>query len=316
MPDSGLAGGQRIVVTGAGGWLGLATLDLLAQALGDGFDKRVRAFGSTTRELRLRDGTRLLQRPLADLAWLPAQPTVVLHFAFLTKDRAETMSEAAYRAANRAITATVLDALDKIGATAVFVASSGAATKADDPAASPAMRLYGAMKRDDEDAFAAWAQRSGKRAVIGRIFNITGPYMNKHQAYAFASFMQDALAGRAIAVKAPRPVIRSYVAIRELLGLILALVTAQEGGVERFDTGGEVLELGDVAQAIADAVPGAQVQRAGITDPDADRYHGDGAHYAALLARHGVAAVDLATQVTEGLADFRCQLAGVAAGGG
>jgi nucleoside-diphosphate-sugar epimerase len=153
--DRLLADRRRIIITGAGGWLGLATLDLLARALGDGFDKRVRAFGSSTRTLRLRDGTQVLQRPLTDLVWLPAEPSLLLHFAFLTKDRAETMSEADYRAANRAISDAVLSALEPIGAQAVFLASSGAAAKADDPAAHAAMRLYGAMKRDDEDAFAA-----------------------------------------------------------------------------------------------------------------------------------------------------------------
>ena len=36
----------RIVITGAGGWLGMATLELLAAALGDNVAHRVRCFGS------------------------------------------------------------------------------------------------------------------------------------------------------------------------------------------------------------------------------------------------------------------------------
>lgn len=314
MPDTSLAPAiaerliadhRRIVVTGAGGWLGLATLELLAATLGDAFPKRVAAFGSSTRALRLRDGTQVLQRPLADMGWLPEAPTLILHLAFLTKDRAEAMDEKAYRAANRAITQTVLDALKPIGAQALFLASSGAAAKANDPAASPAMRLYGAMKRDDEDVFAHWAQNTGHRAVIGRVHAISGPHMNKPEAYALASFMRDALDGRPIAVRAPHRVIRSYVAIRELMSLVFALLLDADSGIERFDSGGDPLELEDVAQAVADAVPGAQVARAPITSDKVDRYHGDGPHYAALLARHGIAPVDLATQLHEALADFR-----------
>jgi nucleoside-diphosphate-sugar epimerase len=231
VPDTGLqaaiaehlvADGRRIVITGAGGWLGLATLELLHAALGDALPKRVAAFGSDTRALRLRDGTQVLQRPLADMAWLPTKPTLVLHLAFLTKDRAESMDEDAYRAANHAIGDTVLNALDSIGTEAVFLASSGAAALTDAPA--PAMHLYGAMKREDEERFAHWAQTPNRRAVIARIHNISGPHMNKHGAYALASFMLDALAGRPIAVRAPRPVIRSYVAIRELMGLVFAML--------------------------------------------------------------------------------------------
>ncbi len=300
-----IADGRRIVVTGAGGWLGLATLELLAAVLGDAFAKRIVAFGSSSRVLRLRDGTQVLQRPLADMAWLPEAPTLVLHLAFLTKDRAEAMDEKAYRAANREIGRTVLNALGPIGTQGLFLASSGAAARADDPDAGPALRLYGAMKRDDEDVFASWAADSGHRAVIGRIYAISGPHMNKPQAYALASFMRDALDGKPIAVRAPHRVIRSYVAIRELMSLVFALLLESDSGVERFESGGEPLELADVAQAVADGLPGAQVTRAPITSDKADRYHGDGAHYTALLARHRIAQVDLATQVKEALADFR-----------
>lgn len=300
-----IADGRRIVVTGAGGWLGLATLELLATALGEAFPKRVVAFGSRSRVLRLRDGTQVLQRPLADMPWLPKAPTLVLHLAFLTKDRAEAMDEEAYRAANRAIGQSVRSALEPIGAQGLFLASSGAAARADDPAASPAMRLYGAMKRKDEDVFTGWARENAHRAVIGRVYAISGQHMNKPEAYALASFMRDALAGRPIDVRAPHPVIRSYVAIRELMSLVFALLLESDSGVERFDSGGDPLELEDVARAVADAVPGTQVARAPITNNQTDSYHGDGAHYAALLARHGIAPVNLATQAKEALADFR-----------
>jgi UDP-glucuronate decarboxylase len=284
--------GRRVVITGAGGWLGMASLELLRAALGEKeFAGRVRAFGSSTRTLRLADGTQVLQRPLADMAWLPQEPTLVLHTAFLTKDRAEAMDEAQYRAANAGIRQAVLDALDAIGAQGVFVASSGAAGMADAPDASAAMRLYGTMKREDEAVFAQWAQAQGKAAVIARIFSLAGPHINKPGAYALASFALDALAGRPIAVRSPRGVVRSYVAIAELMSLVFAQLL--HGGITRFDSGGQPLELGEVAQRLAALVPGASVQRAAITQEPADVYHGDGAAYAALLAAHGVTPVSL-----------------------
>ncbi len=218
------ASGTRIVVTGAGGWIGLATLDLLRSALGESFAARVHCYGSSHRSLLLRDGTQVEQQPLADVAKLEFAPTIVLHLAFLTKDRAEAMDEAAYRAANRELSNTLIDALDAIGAIAVFVASSGAAYRADDPVASPAMRLYGTLKCEQEALFADWAEARNKRAVIARIFNISGPYINKHQSYALAAFILDALASRPISIRATRPVVRGYVAVRELMSLAFALL--------------------------------------------------------------------------------------------
>lgn len=289
--------GQRIVITGASGWLGLATLDSLHAALGDAFDERVVALGSSARTLSLRDGTLIAQRSLTELADLPPAPTWLLHFAFLTKDRAETMDEAAYCAANAAIRETVLRALDPIGVDALFVASSGAAQKAEDPGASPAMRLYGSLKRDDEARFAQWSEASGKRAVIGRIFNLTGPYINKHQAYALASFILDGLAGRPITVRAPRPVLRGYAAIDDVVALALAEMAAAPAGVRRFDTGGEPLELGQVAQAVAAQCPGTRVDRAVLSEAEADVYHGDDAAWRALLQRHGIRPRPLGEQI-------------------
>lgn len=290
---------RTIVVTGASGWLGMATLDLLHDALGASFGERVRCFGSSARLLDLGGRRAVAQSALVDLPNLEADRPWLLHFAFQTKERAEAMTEEAYRAANLAIGDTVLAALDRIDAEAVFVASSGAATKVDDPAPSPAMRLYGAMKRDDEERFAAWARDRRRRAVIGRIFNVTGPFINKHGAYAIASFILDALARRPIAVRAPREVVRGYVAIRELMSLVFALMGDGPDGVARFDSGGEAMELGAVARAVADALGGGTVDRAAITECDADRYAGDGPAYAGLLARHGIEPVALDRQVVE-----------------
>ena len=290
---------HRILVTGAGGWIGLATLELLHNTLGaDAFVDRVIALGSTDRQLHLRDGTTVRQRPLTEIAHMNAQPTMVLHLAFLTKDRAEQMDEDDYIRANRAVSATVLDNLDRIGATSVFVASSGAARFADDENASVAMRLYGSLKREDERSFAAWAEDHGARAVIARLFNLSGPYINKHETYALASFILDALAGRPIEVKATRKVVRGYVAIRELMSLVFALLL-KGTGVTRFDTGGTPMEMQEIAEEVSRVLGPVPVTRRAVTDERADEYVGNGAAYAKLIEEREIAAVTFSQQVAE-----------------
>lgn len=292
------ASDHRIVVTGASGWLGSATIELLHDALGDTLFDRLACFGSNARVLTLRDGLSVEQRPLAEMPHLDARPTWVLHLAFLTKDRVAGVDAAAYAAANAALSATVLGALDAIGAVAVFVASSGAARVADDPYADPAMRLYGALKMRDEMDFAAWAATRGRTAVIVRVFNVAGPYINKHQNYALAAFINDALAGRSISVRAPHRVVRGFVAIRELMSLVFALL-AGAPAVHSFDTGGDAMELGEAAQAVADAIGQVEVERAAIASERIDHYVGDAGRYYALLAVCGIARVPFAVAVRE-----------------
>ena len=297
--DTIRASDVRIVVAGAGGWIGLATLDLLKAALGEHFADRVYCFGSYDRTLTLRDGTPVAQRPLTDLALLPPAPTILLHLAFLTKDRAEAMDEAAYRAANRAIDDQVLGVLDAIGTQAMFIASSGAASRADDPAATPAMHLYGALKREQEARFADWTDRTGNRVVIARIFNLSGPYINKQRSYALAAFVLDALAGGPVRVRAAHRVIRSYVAIRELMSLVFALLLDEGKGITRFDSGGEPLEMQAIAQTVAQRLPPSAIHRPALDPQIVDDYVGDSGAYLELLARHRIAPVSFAQQVSE-----------------
>jgi UDP-glucuronate decarboxylase len=292
----------RVAVVGAGGWLGLATLELLRQTLGADFERRVVAFGSSRRTLHLRGALRVVQHPLERLSELPPAPTLVLHLAFLTKDRAESMTEDDYVAANRTISSTVRGALDPIGALAVFVPSSGAAYAAHDTRAAPAARLYGRLKLDDEATFQAWAEAADKRAVIARVFNLSGPYMNKLGSYALSAFILDVLTGRPIEIRANRPVFRSYVAIRELMSVVFGLLVDGRDGTTRFDTAGAAtMEMAEIAEAVR-AVLGRHdlpIARPTLGDAAPDIYVGDGALYSDLRRAAGAAPVDFPTQVRE-----------------
>lgn len=289
---------HRIVLTGASGWLGRATLDLLQKALGTELSERVSCFGSRQAELRLSETQTVMQRPLADLATLTYQPTLLLHFAFLTKDRAERMQEADYCAANRAIRQVVLDALDPIGVEAAFIASSGAAKFVDDALVASAMRLYGMLKREDEDAFAAWAEARGTSMAIARIFNISGPHINKLPSYALSSFILAALAGGPVVVHAHNDVRRGYVAIRELMSLVFALLLDKAKEVTRFDTGGEDIELGELAAMIASRM-NCSIERSISRRGHSDIYLGDDQSYQLLLDHHTIDRVPLADQISE-----------------
>ena len=288
-------------VVGAGGWIGRALLRGLHDALPpQAWRDRVFAFGSSARGIDLGDGLMARQRPLADLDSLDPTPSIVFHLAFLTKDKLAGMARADYVAANLALSRRVFGALEAIGADRLFVASSGAAALAGDPAANEDMRVYGALKRDDEDLFAGWAEdRVERRAVLTRIYSLSGPFINKHNTYALASFVIDALAARPIGVRAPLPVLRSYVAIRELVSLVLVQLLGQEGPtVRRYDSGGEAFELGEVAGVVA-SLFGTLVERVAITRADEDRYVGANRDYAALLVEAGIDSVTLPQQVLE-----------------
>ncbi|HEY5106306.1 MAG TPA: NAD(P)-dependent oxidoreductase [Caulobacteraceae bacterium] len=296
-----LHGPWRVVVTGAGGWLGLATLEMLSGLFRETFEARVAAFGASARVLTLRGGLRVEQQGLDRLGDLPPEPSLVFHNAFLTQEKARLMSDEAYEVANRAISAQVMTALDNIGAEAVFLPSSGAVYMVEQPSAEISKQIYGRLKLEDETQFAKWAADRGRAAVIARVFNLSGPYINKQSSYALASFIADALAGRPITIRADRPVVRSYVAIAELMSLVVGALTEPAPTAMMFDTAGDgVYEMAQVAEIVQEALGRKLgVDRPAMREGAPDRYVGDGAVYRALRHRLGVAACGFPDQVKE-----------------
>lgn len=291
---------QRIVVVGASGWIGLACLEMLASVLGSQFQERVICFGSEARTLSLRDGTPVRQYALEALADLPAAPTLLLSLAFLTLEKLRTMTREDYLGINRRISTLVRDALDPIGATAVFLPSSGAAYGAD-IAAADARQVYGALKLEQEALFEAWVLAGARSLSIARVFNISGPYINKLSDYALSAFIMDALRGQPIQIRAQHRVMRSYVGVQELLGVVFALLTEGEEGAVRFDTAGVVaLEVGEVARVV-EQVTGSRagIHRGTVGNGAADVYVGDGKLFAQVRERHGVEEVPFVRQVEE-----------------
>jgi nucleoside-diphosphate-sugar epimerase len=303
-------GRERVIITGAGGWLGLATLEMLHTLLGEAVHDRVICFGSRERTLTLRGGLTLEQRPLEGLAALTPEPSLLLHLAFLTQEKAKAMSPEAYAAANWGISLKVMAALNRTGVRAVFLASSGAVYLADNRKAPRSKRVYGALKLEDEARFTGWAEDTGGRLVIARIFNLAGPYINKRSSYALAAFIADALAGRPIEIEATHRVYRSYVAIEELMSVVLAALTAEGSGVVAFDTAGDAApEIDGVAHAVADALaPRLKVLRPAMARDLPDRYVGDGAAFRALGETHGVRSVSFAEQIRQ-TADYMAEYA-------
>jgi nucleoside-diphosphate-sugar epimerase len=291
----------RIVVAGAGGWIGRATIEQLHGLFGDDFEDRVACFGSRARTLSLRGGLTVGQRPLANMVDLPPEPTLVIYLAFLTQEKAGLMTHADYAAANQAISDQVFGALEPIGAEAVFVASSGAVEMVGQAGADANKALYGALKLRDEERFGQWAEASRKRAVVARIFGLSGPYINKLNSYALACFISDALADRPIQIRAAWPVFRSYVAVDELMSIAFSLLTDGGEGATRFDTGGY---RGFEMQEIAAAVAAALGHRRGIARPPfaeapEDRYVGDATLYRSLMKTYQVEEIDFTRQVRE-----------------
>jgi UDP-glucuronate decarboxylase len=266
-------GASPVIITGAGGWLGRAALEMFAAAVPL---EQIHAFGSAARAQQLRNGTSISVQPLIALPSLALPGAIIFHLAFLTREHAGNMPLPAYSEANRAISGTVEAFVRKHGARGLFVPSSGAAYTAD-----PVHNPYGALKIEDEWRFAALGQELGLPAVNMRVFNLSGPFINKLDSYALACIIRDLQADRAVTLRAGRPIWRGYAHVADVLNIALGLIV-NGTSPPVFDTWGEPIELSNLAERAA-ALLGKPftIDRPEWQNGAADKYLGDAAAYLA-----------------------------------
>lgn len=313
-PTSGIAlraSEFQFVVTGASGWLGRALLDMLAGVYGAQLEQHVVLCGSKTREISVRQGIRLTIHRLEDaLALLNDRPIILFHFAFLTKDQVVGMPEQAYVAQNRGISDAVAAVIGDRRVAGVFLASSGAVydylgSSNRDASAN----VYGRLKAEDEDRFVEICSMVGTRLIAPRIFNISGPYINKLETYALSSIIVDVLRGGPIGLRANRRVWRSYMYVGDLLELAVRVLLKDSDIIDPcFDTvGSEAVELGELAERVRLVMhcPGVRIDRPELADLPDDCYIGNVDALRPMLKEHGVTLLPLEEQIARTAAYIR-----------
>jgi nucleoside-diphosphate-sugar epimerase len=301
--DSLAKSGLDVVVTGGGGWLGQATLEMLEASFRTQMASRVHVFGSSRRSMTLRSGTQLEVFPLHDLSRFTFGPHLVAHYAFATREFVSQLGVDQYIARNEELSNLVATHVLRTRPIGILSLSSGAVYLGDDIATNP----YGVLKARDERRFFEMAQElaaggSSPRVVIPRLFNLSGPFLNKPD-YVLGSIIRDIGRGGPIRLHAPKPVIRSYIHIEDLVNLAFAMML---GGAPlpdtAFDTAGErEIEVSDLAELASSVLghPRMEILRPAFDGSPEDRYVGDPSTFDFLARSHEVELHTLPQQIKD-----------------
>ncbi|MDX8128393.1 NAD(P)-dependent oxidoreductase [Methylomonas sp. EFPC1] len=272
---------SHIAVTGASGWLGRATLELFSALYGDEFNLRVSAYGSREQQIVLADARTVSVRPLVEITHRHTQHTLYLfHFAFLTKDKVGGYTDDEYIRLNRAIQGLVTQVLEQSQVKAVLLSSSGAVYDyLNDSNRDESANLYGRLKYEDELLFQEICSKSDIKLLIPRIFNLSGPYINKLSAYALSSIIANVVARENVLIRANKPVFRSYIYILDLLLICIRLMFSERfENIVCFDTvGDETVEVGELAEKVCKLLNAADltVERPNMINGEPDSYLGN-----------------------------------------
>lgn len=293
---------DRVVVLGANGWFGRTMVDLLEQAYGAELAERTELYARGAHRLTSSAGRDLLVSPLSELGGLSAQPaTLLVDCAFPTQEQVTALGPEAYVEVVGGLREQRRAALEQLRPAAFVSLSSGAAKLfADGVPMAERTQVYGEMKWLDERQMLGVCPELGVRLCIARVYAASGPHMTKASSYALGDLIAQARAGGPIAIRAPHPVMRSYTLAADTLELaVLASLGTDAERPELFETGGEEVDLAELARRVSLVVRGEEPELL-LAEPDGsadDVYLGDPLRISQLAEMHGVGLTDLDEQI-------------------
>jgi len=285
-----LGGDDRVVVIGASGWFGRT-----ASALLDGSANPAALFASRGRSIEVGQVTVHCQA----WDWEEVQafaPTVVVDCAFLTRDLVGAMDLHEYVERNSRLTENMLKTARLDSVSRVITISSGAAVFPADAVLGPIEdNPYGWLKRQAEAALAEVADERGIGAVVARAWSVSGAFVQKPALYALTDMIMQAMQG-SIRITANSRVYRRYTAVDDLLAV--ALAHANTRGFTLIDSGGQLVEMEELAKAIRAVVnPAATISRADLTADTPNRYYAAPESWEAACADLSFRAATLEQQI-------------------
>lgn len=275
---------DRIVITGATGWLGREILNRLSR-----FRPEIQVLPIASRSQSFISGgftysvSDWSQERISD--W---RPTIALHLAYLTRETESSIGVAEYARRNQSITqaATHLYSIPEMRA--VVVASSGAALQ-------KTHEIYGTLKSRDEQIFTTLNARTGVPTVISRIWSVSGAFCTKPEMFALFDLIDQTKFKSTVHIRARGEVWRRYVDAGEFLEI--CLTTAAAGQSTVIDSAGELIEIGQLARRIQQVLGNQETIIRSPTAEPPDRYYTSSTSQAFWAQRFGICVTDLDGQI-------------------
>jgi nucleoside-diphosphate-sugar epimerase len=237
--------GEKILITGASGWLGCETIELLAEVLGDQFPSKVVLAGSQSKLIKV-NKTDYSIISINTINQESFNFGIILHLAFLSQDKVQQFGAEKYTKVNEEITNSILQMTLISGAKYVFVASSGAAAAHIlENQKHLEKKLYGELKLNAETRFLAL---TSAQVLIGRIWSISGNQIQEPIKYALGNFINQAIKNGTITLVGSPQSTRTYIDAKQMMtGYIIHLLTSKD---KLLNSGGAPTDLSGLAKQV------------------------------------------------------------------
>jgi nucleoside-diphosphate-sugar epimerase len=282
---------DRVLVTGAGGWFGRTAIAMTRKS-----GLALLATGSKDQQIEIDGQGQSVQAQSLEII-AAFEPTVVIDTAFVTRERLTALGNKAYVETNQRIIDQSI-AIAALPSVRKYIGFSSGATMhlAGHTSFSLEENPYAAQKRIYESRISEIAGALDCDISVARVWSVTGSYCTKPDSFAFTDLIAQAKLGL-VEVKAKHPVYRRYCSIEDVLAL--AMLPNEPGGHSIFNTGGDLIEIGDLAKLVVELVnPNAEILRQIDPKLKSDDYYSDSKDWGALLQSANLAKESISDQLT------------------
>jgi nucleoside-diphosphate-sugar epimerase len=255
-----------VLVTGAAGWFGRTAIAMTREA-----GLELLATGSKDQQIEIDGKSQAVQAQSLEV-FSAFKPTVVIDTAFVTRERLPILGHKTYIETNQKLIDQSLE-VAALPSVRKYIGFSSGATKhlAGHTSFSLEENPYAAQKRIYESRISEIAANLQSDVSVARVWSVTGSYCTKPQTFAFTDLIAQAKLGL-LEIKAKHLVYRRYCALEDVLAL--AMLPSAPGGSPIFNTGGDLIELGELAKIIVDLVnPNAEIRHQIDPQLTPDDYH-------------------------------------------
>lgn len=254
----------KVLISGATGWLGQETI---ARVLEEKFDNITASelilSSSDGRELNLGTVGNFPTVPLKSFSGVGDDNKLngFIHLAFLTRDKIERYGFNNFVAKNIELISAACEIIERDKPKWVVLVSSGAIIDREtlEIENNVTKNPYGFCKRIEEALISEAAQKVGANIVIGRLWGGTGLHMPINRAYAISDFIESAKETKEIGINSGGQVIRRYCDAGDFMEVLIR--SAMRGDSTTVDSGGSIIELGELAESLSAHMGGVSISR-------------------------------------------------------
>ena len=239
---------MKVLITGATGWLGHASLQALKKVLPEVKPEDLMLYASRARSHSDPSYGVVKVNELASYEDVPTNVDLLISLALKTRDYSMKMDEEEYLESNKALIEKNLEIMKLANPKKIILISSGVVSKYLQD--NGPLDSYTRVKILEEKLFNEFAQQTNSKLIILRLWGATGALMTEPLKYAIGDLIYQAETTNQIIINSKTEVFRKYTDATQIFEVLIR--ASQMNYSRTLNSGGVMVEIGSLAQRISE----------------------------------------------------------------